>query len=76
MGLLDDNFRGLQHIGIPVTNLEKSIEFYKKLGFTPEMSAPFDNENGTGKCCMAKRKDTVIELYQLLNIELHVTKKR
>lgn len=47
MELLTGNFTGLQHIGIPATNLEKSIEFYEKLGFIPVMSSSFENENGT-----------------------------
>jgi lactoylglutathione lyase len=76
MGLLEGNFRGLQHIGIPVTNLEKSKAFYKELGFTPVMSAPFKNENGIGQCCMVRRKDTILELYQLPEIELHEIKER
>lgn len=76
MELLTGNFTGLQHIGIPVTNLEKSIEFYEKLGFMPIMSSSFENENGTGQCCMVRRKDTIIELYQLPEIELLEIKKR
>jgi catechol 2,3-dioxygenase-like lactoylglutathione lyase family enzyme len=76
MGLLEGNFRGLQHMGIPVTNLEKSKAFYKELGFTPVMSAPFDNDNGTGQCCMVKCMDAIIELYQLPETELHDIEKR
>jgi len=56
--------------------LEKSKAFYKKLGFAPVMSAPFENDNGTGQCCMVKRTDTIIKLYQLLKLELHEIKKR
>ena len=28
-----DNFTGLQHIGIPTNDMDKTVEFYKKIGF-------------------------------------------
>lgn len=76
MELIDGNFNGIQHIGVPVSNLEKSLAFYNKLGFKPVMSAPFKNDNGEGQCCMVKRKSAVIELYQLPEKELKDIKKR
>ena len=27
-----DNFTGLQHIGIPTNDMDKTVEFYKKIG--------------------------------------------
>lgn len=73
MVLLGDNFKGLQHIGIPVTSLDISKEFYEKLGFIPVMTAPFENDYGKGMCCMVKRMNTTIELYQLPEKELKET---
>ena len=32
--LLQENLQGLQHLGLPVTNLERSKAFYAQLGFT------------------------------------------
>lgn len=55
----------IQHIGIPVTNLLKSQEFYQVLGFEKVMEAPFKQENETGACVMMKSGSIVIELYQL-----------
>ena len=57
--------KGLQHIGIPVTNLEVSVPFYKSLGFTANMQATFLHEGEKGKCIMMKQGDLIIELYQL-----------
>ena len=27
-----ENFKGLQHIGIPTNDMDKTVEFYKKIG--------------------------------------------
>jgi catechol 2,3-dioxygenase-like lactoylglutathione lyase family enzyme len=70
MSVLENNFNGIQHIGIPVTDLEKSKSFYKSLDFLPVMEAPFQNKNGMGQCCMVKCDNTIIELYQLPKKEL------
>lgn len=64
MGILDSNFNDLQHVGIPVTDLEKSKCFYKKLGFIDIMSKTFPHHDQTGNAAMMKRSQTVIELYQ------------
>lgn len=39
--LLEHNFKGIQHVGIPVTNLQKSVQFYNKLGFEVAMEGQF-----------------------------------
>lgn len=59
------NITGLQHIGIPVTDLNTSIEFYQKLGFSNVMKAPFDFNDDQGMCVMMQSGNLVIELYQL-----------
>lgn len=68
--LLRDNFRGLQHLGIPVTNLEKSVLFYTKLGFNRELKAQVNEPTGIVYVTMMKRKNVIIELYQLTGEEL------
>jgi len=76
MNILNDNYTGIQHIGIPVTNIENSKSFYLKLGFVPVMYRTFEDENGSGQCCMVKRENTLIELYQLPDIELDEIRNR
>ena len=64
MSVLESNFTGLQHIGIPVTDMARSLAFYEKLGFKRVMDKPFDYEGETGQCCMVERQGVIIELYQ------------
>lgn len=63
--LLKINFLGLQHIGLPVSDIERSREFYQNLGFENVMEKVFDNGTGTIRVAMMKRERVVIELYQL-----------
>jgi len=51
---------GLQHIGIPVSNLETSIRFYEKLGF--ELALKTENEGVL--VAFLKLGDLCLELYQ------------
>jgi lactoylglutathione lyase len=59
------NIRGLQHAGIPVTNIKVSEAFYKKLGFQNVMEAPFDLNSEKGTCIMMQRDRMIVELYQV-----------
>jgi catechol 2,3-dioxygenase-like lactoylglutathione lyase family enzyme len=68
--MLKSNFNGIQHIGIPVTDLESSEHFYKKLGFENVMSRTFPHNGQTGNASMMKRSQTIIELYQFPENEL------
>jgi len=67
---------GLQHIGIPVTNIATSEAFYKRLGFVNVMEAGFTVEGGTGTCIMMKRDGILIELYQMPSRQLAEIKGR
>ena len=58
-------FSKLQHIGIPVNNVEKTIQFYQLLGFEVAMDRPFDHDEGAGRCVMMQRGGIVMEFYQL-----------
>lgn len=66
----------LQHIGLPVSDLQASLAFYEKLGFAPAMRATFDHEGGQGQVVMMKRGDIVMELYQMPEPELSRVKQR
>ena len=64
-GLLQGNFNGFQHTGIPVSDIVISRSFYKKLGFEDVMSRSFDGGSGTIHVSMMKRGNATIEIYQL-----------
>jgi lactoylglutathione lyase len=74
--LLENNFKGIQHIGIPVTNLLRSVKFYQSIGFDNVMEGQFDHNNEIGNARMMKRSATVIELYQLPESELAEIRNR
>ena len=67
---------GLQHVGIPVTDLKTSVEFNEKLGFVMVMESPFKFNNESGLCVMMKYGEIMMELYQLPERELHGIKTR
>lgn len=56
---------GLQHVGIPVTDIRTSEAFYARLGFANVMESSFEHEEEKGLCVMMKRENIVIELYQM-----------
>lgn len=66
----------LQHVGIPVTNLDRSIQFYKRFGFTNVMDANFEFNGGTGSVAMLELKDIILELYQMPEQELQEIRSR
>ena len=59
------NIRSLQHIGIPVRDIDASIAFYEGLGFHDVMPSTFDLDGKTGRVSMMQLKDIIIEIYQL-----------
>jgi lactoylglutathione lyase len=68
--LLLNNLTGPQHLGIPVTNLEKSRTFYERLGFRQVMRVDLPERNESVKVAMMDFKGFIIELYQLTGKEL------
>ena len=56
--------RAIQHIGIPVSDINASKAFYELLGFSNVMQAPFDHDGDKGTCVMMQRDNMIIELYQ------------
>lgn len=55
----------IQHIGIPVTNIQISEKFYTRLGFTNVMTSIFYIDEKPGTCAMMQLNSMTIELYQL-----------
>ena len=66
----------LQHIGIPVTDINRSVSFYEKLGFENVMAATFDYNNDKGNVVMMKLNDIIFELYQMPPKELEEIRNR
>jgi len=73
---MDLKINHLQHIGIPVSNIEISRAFYENLGFKDVMSSPFIHEGKQGKASMMKRGEIIVELYQMPEPELSLVKQR
>jgi lactoylglutathione lyase len=63
--LLKGNLRGLQHLGLPVTNLERSKAFYAELGFVEVMRTSLPRASEDVQVAMMRHEDLTIELYQL-----------
>lgn len=58
------NITGIQHVGIPVSDLEESVEFYESLGFETVMKSEIKEEDGSVHVAMVKLADIILELYQ------------
>lgn len=54
-----ENVNGLQHIGIPTSDMKKTEEFYKKLGFKPVLKT----DNGGIPVVFLNLKGLVLETY-------------
>ena len=59
---LKNNATGIQHIGIPTNNIDKTISFYHALGF--ETALQTVNEAAHEKVAFLKLKNLVIETYE------------
>ncbi len=63
--ILKGNLRGLQHLGLPVTHLERSKAFYAGLGFVEVMRTDLPRESEAVQVAMMRHENLTIELYQL-----------
>ncbi len=70
------NIKKIQHIGIPVTDLQRSEAFYKSLGFEDVMSSTFIHNNAQGNVKMMKSGDVIMEIYQMPEAELAEIRQR
>ncbi|MEJ7738016.1 MAG: VOC family protein [Chitinophagaceae bacterium] len=66
----------IQHIGIPVTDIKRPEEFYKRLGFGNVMDSEFEYNERKGMVVMMQRDDMIIELYQMPEKELTEIRNR
>ena len=65
--MLELRVTGLQHLGVPVTDIARSKVFYTRLGFHEVMATPLHTESGDIQVAMMKTGEFVLELYQLPN---------
>ena len=55
-----ENFKGLQHIGIPTNDMDKTVEFYKKIGF----EEAHETKDGDVRVVFLKLRDLILETYE------------
>lgn len=56
------HIKGIQHIGIPTNDIEKTVSFYQGLGF--EVALATVNEAADEKVAFLKMKNLMIETYE------------
>lgn len=54
------NIKGLQHIGIPTNDMDKTVEFYSKIGFEKML----ETSDGDTRVVFLKLKDIILETYE------------
>jgi lactoylglutathione lyase len=59
------NVQGFQHLGLPVTNIARSREFYERLGFRAVFETTLPAEGGAIQVAMLDLNGFILELYQL-----------
>jgi lactoylglutathione lyase len=74
--LLKGNLQGFQHVGIPVTDLERSKAFYAQLGFVEVMRTDLPGASEAIRVAMLRYEGLTLELYQLEREEREAISKR
>jgi lactoylglutathione lyase len=74
--LLKGNLQGLQHVGLPVTDLERSKAFYTRLGFVEVMRTDLPGASEPIRVAMMQHEKLTLELYQLEREERREISKR
>ena len=65
MTYLQGNLQGMQHLGLPVSDLQRSQAFYTQLGFVTALRTDLSKADGTVQVAMMEKGGLTIELYQL-----------
>lgn len=68
--MLENNVQGFQHLGLPVTDIDRSEAFYRQLGFKTVMRTDLPAQDDAVRVIMMELKGFVMELYQLVGDEL------
>ena len=69
MTYLKGNLLGMQHLGLPVMDLERSLAFYSEFGFVTTLRTDLPGQSYTIQVAMLEKDGLTIELYQLSNLE-------
>jgi catechol 2,3-dioxygenase-like lactoylglutathione lyase family enzyme len=72
----EDNILGFQHLGLPVTDISRSEDFYRRLGFKAVMKTGLPAGDDAVQVVMMQIKGFVLELYQLVGSELDEVRTR
>jgi lactoylglutathione lyase len=67
---------GFQHLGLPVTDLDRSKAFYARLGFTEVMARELPQRDAAIRVAMLELNGFVLELYQLTGSDLDEIRRR
>ena len=59
---ITDNFTGLQHIGIPINDIEETVKFYKSLGFEAVLRTI--NAEANEKVAFMRLNGLTLEIYE------------
>ena len=62
MSRFDDLLKGVQHLGVPTNDLERTIRFYERLGF--EVALRRLNEKTDEKVAFLRHGNLMIETYE------------
>jgi lactoylglutathione lyase len=74
---LSNNIKGLQHLGLPVSNIENSKKWYvNNLGFKVIYETRLPSESSDTHVAFLELNGLVIEMYQLCGQELEEIKSR
>ena|ERR1022692_1790753 len=66
----------IQHIGIPVTDLQRSQTFCEKLGFEMAMPSSSDHNGNKGYLATMQKGAMIMEIYQMPENELNEIRNR
>lgn len=74
--MLGDHISGFQHLGLPVSNMQRSKDFYAQFGFHETMFREIPSDDGTVLISMLELNGFVLELFQLAGAALEEIKSR
>jgi lactoylglutathione lyase len=75
-GRIHVKIMGIQHIGIPVTDLKVSEKFYRRLGFTTTLRSSFESGGEYGTLIMMECNHVLIELFEMPDGQLDEVRLR